>query len=194
MAETRSNHPPLKYVDQGRGPLCSVAASLMALSRFLSATNPQALRPRIDRATRRRSALRYRRAHQKEFDVEVRILTTKLSEVKSWLNDGLPVVLLLRDGLGRHAVVAHAADKVGLKILDPANPGKRYLSDTDMEKQWSAGQAVVFFVASNKTPLNLRSVDARDRHFTEPENGVFEPPKSLIGQQPPSSFISALSA
>ena len=172
MAETRSNHPPLKYVDQGRGPLCSAAASLMALSRFYP---PPTLKRFVRELTVRPEGvalLDIAERIQEKFDIEVRILTTNLNELKSWLDDGLPVVLLLRDGLGRHAVVAHAADKVGLKILDPANPGKRYLSDTDMEKQWSAGQAVVFFVASNKTPLNLRSVDARDRHFRAREWGI----------------------
>ena len=171
-AETRSNHPQLKYIDQGRGPLCSAAASLMALSRFYP---PPTLKRFVRELTVRPGGvalLDIAERIQQEFDVQVRILTTNLNEVKSWLNDGLPVVLLLRDGLGRHAVVAHAADKTGLKILDPANPGKRYLSDSDIENQWSAGQAVVFFVASYKTPLDLHAVDARDRHFRAREWGI----------------------
>ena len=172
MAETRSNHPPLKYVDQGRGPLCSAAASLMALSRFYP---PPPLKRFVRELTVRPEGVALLDIAERiktEFDVEVRILTTNLNEVKIWLKDGLPVVLLLRDGLGRHAVVAHAANKTGLRILDPANPGKRYLSDSDMEKQWSAGQAAVVFIDSNKTSLDRASVDARDRHFRAREWGI----------------------
>ena len=100
------------------------------------------------------------------------VVTTTVLELKGWLNAGLPVVLALKDGMGRHAVTAHAASKNGLHILDPQAPGHRFMSDDTLRRKWSARQAVVIWVGPAPAALNVTRIVAQDRTYRARELGL----------------------
>ena len=104
--------------------------------------------------------------------VTAKIVTTTSEELSRWLKGGVPVVLPLKDGLRRHAVVAHDISNLGIHILDPSAPGRRLLGHQEFEEKWSVHQAIVIYSGTPPPVLDVSRLVAKDRTYRARELGL----------------------
>ncbi|MEZ4465558.1 MAG: papain-like cysteine protease family protein [bacterium] len=156
----------IPLVAQGQAPFCAAAAALMGASRgeapppllefvrtlpvaadgipFLEICD--ALTPR---------------------GIEARVVLLTVTELKAALAADIPVILAVRQGPGRHAVLAVGYDEGGILVHDPALPTPVPWSYQALVRQWAGRQAIVLLPAGAELgalPVDQwRSHDARYR-------------------------------
>lgn len=154
------------HVLQGQAPFCAAAAALMGVSRGQPAPPLLEFVRTLPVAADGIPFLEICDALQPR-GVEARVVLLTITELKAALARDIPVILAVREGQGRHAVLAVGYDPGGILVHDPALPTPVPWSYQALIRRWAGRQAVVLLPAGAEVgdlPLDQwRAQDGRYR-------------------------------
>lgn len=137
------------YVEQPRSPHCVAAAAVM-VGRFHG--QPMALKAFARTLTVHADGIAWLDLVEAlpAHGLDGLMLQADAAELQTLVDSGLPGIVAVRDGLGRHAWVVHGYDAEGWRILDPAAPGLRRIDRATFAARWTGGLVIIHPIGAEK--------------------------------------------
>ncbi len=138
--------PPLiegiPYVEQPRSPQCVAAAAVM-VGRFHG--RPMALKAFARTLPVHADGIAWLDLVEAlpAHGLNGLLVQADPGDLKALLDSGLPGIVAVHDGAGRHAWVVRGYDASGWHILDPAAPGLRRVDRATFAERWTGGLVIV---------------------------------------------------
>lgn len=150
----------ITQIRQGQAPWCAAAAGLMGASRLGPVPD---LRSFVRQLPVSKDGIPWLELSDalRPLGLAPRVVELEIDTLTPILKADIPVILAVRRGAGRHAVLADGVGPKGIRVRDPALPTPIWWSLDQVMERWAPRQAVVLPKAGTRKP----AWDAADRRY-----------------------------
>lgn len=150
----------IPQIRQGRAPWCAAAAGLMGAARLGPVPDLPAF---VRTLPVSRDGIPWLELSDAlaGLGLAPRVVELEIDTLTPILRADVPVILAVRQGPRRHAVLADGVGPQGIRIRDPALPGPIWWSFDEVMQRWAPRQAVVLPKVGARDP----AWDAADRRY-----------------------------
>lgn len=141
----------IRQIQQGRAPFCAAAAALMGASRLGPVPSLKAFVRRLPVSADGIPWLELSDA-LRDLGVEAFVIEPRAGELPALIRADIPVIIPVKHGARRHAVLVEGVDATGFWVRDPARPSPARWPRAALKARWSARQAVVLPALGAKHP------------------------------------------